>query len=115
MLLHRRLRISATVFVDGCPKKLDVARDNYRIEIFELKTAILAPLAELADGSAVRDPSVWISDVGGEEFDEAERSFPTGSGDDRRQTGESEIASSCCFLVLISSATVLSWVKEFVS
>ena len=49
-------------------------------------------IRELADGTAVRYARVCVSDVRREELDEPERSFSTGCRDDRRQTGEPEVA-----------------------
>src|SRR4029434_4367078 len=53
-------------------KLLYVCRDNDRAHLREfVKSASFTPNKELADGLGVRCSSIFVSDVGGEEFYEA--------------------------------------------
>ena len=75
--------------------------------LLDSNTSSSLTIRELADGTAVRYARVCVSDVRREELDEPERNFSTGCRDDRRQTGEPEVAQFLLLLVLISSATLL--------
>lgn len=61
------------------------------------EAALFAPNAEVSERPAVRDAGIPISDVGGDEFDEAERCSYAGSGEDRRNAGEAELAEFLLF------------------
>ena len=81
-------------------EQLDVARDDYRVQCFQAQPAILAPGAELPDRAPVGNASIFVADVGGKEFDKAEGCPLTGSGNDRRQVGESEAGQLMLFLLM---------------
>jgi len=50
---------------------LNVGRDDERLNTVEVKSALLAPREELADGPHVGFTRVLVPDGGGEEFEEA--------------------------------------------
>ena len=64
MLLHRLGRSLAR-------ELLDVGRDNHRLNVREALPALVAPSEELPDGLRVGEARVRVSDVDGEELQEA--------------------------------------------
>src|SRR6266851_672310 len=65
---------------------LDVGSDAKRCDLLELEPAIFAPVEELLHCACIGGPRVAVTDVGGEELDEAAaRPFAMGAHDRRQR------------------------------
>src|SRR3954454_4631676 len=66
----------------GLGKLLDVGCHMHRLDAGKIhKAKAFAPAEEVRNPPGIRSPGVSVSDVGGEEFDEAAGSMLTGCGD----------------------------------
>src|SRR5438045_2672293 len=79
----------------GCLQLLDIARDVDGLHMRELRhLSFLKPVEKIARRPEVRAAGVQVSDVRGEEIEEAARSPLPGGSNDRGQGGGRKLAGS---------------------
>jgi hypothetical protein len=73
------------------PEALDPGRDVHRFDVEQPEAGLVAPVEEFRGRPVVSAAGVRVTDVRGEEFDEAAAGVRTARGDQRRHTGAGRI------------------------